>query len=36
MENQGKSKSQMEGSYKATAIGIIGMVLTLVYLVIFN
>lgn len=36
MENQGRSKRQMEGNYKATAIGIIGIVLTLVYLVIFN
>ena len=36
MENQGRSKRQMEGNYKATAIGIIGIFLTLVYLVIFN
>jgi hypothetical protein len=34
--NQGRSKKQMEGSYKATAIGIIGMVLTLVLIAIFN
>ena len=26
MENQGRSKRQMEGNYKATAIGIIGIV----------
>ena len=34
--NQGRSKKQMKGSYKATAIGIIGMVLTLVLIAIFN
>ena len=34
--NQGRSKKQMEGNYKAMAIGIIGMILTLGYLVIFN
>jgi hypothetical protein len=36
MENQGRSKRQMEGNYKAASLGIIGIVLTLVYLVIFN
>jgi len=34
--NQGRSKRQMEGNYKATAIGIIGMILTLGYLIIFS
>lgn len=34
--NQGRSKKQMEGNYKITAIAIIGMFLTLGYLVIFN
>ena len=34
--NQGRSKRQVEGNYKITAISIIGMVLTLLYLVIFN
>jgi hypothetical protein len=36
MNNQGRSKRQMEGNYKATAIGVIGLILTLIYLVIFN
>ena len=34
--NQGRSKKQMEGNYKITAISLIGMILTLGYLVIFN
>ena len=34
--NQGRSKKQMKGSYKVTVIGIIGMVLTLVLIAIFN
>ena len=34
--NQGRSKRQVEGNYKITSISIIGMVLTLLYLVIFN
>ena len=34
--NQGRSKKQVEGNYKITSISIIGMVLTLLYLVIFN
>lgn len=34
--NQGRSKKQIEGNYKVMAIGIIGMILTLGYLVIFN
>lgn len=34
--NQGRSKKQMEGNYKITAIAIIGMILTLGYLIIFN
>jgi hypothetical protein len=36
MENQGRSKKQMEGNYKIMDIGVIGIILTLVYLVIFN
>ena len=36
MKNQGRSKRQMENNYKIMGIGIIGMILTLVYLVIFN
>jgi len=34
--NQGRSKRQVEGNYKIMGIAIIGMVLTLGYLVIFN
>ena len=34
--NQGRSKRQVEGNYEITSISIIGMVLTLLYLVIFN
>lgn len=34
--NQGRSKRQMESSYIGVAIGIVGMILTLVYLAIFN
>lgn len=36
MKNQGRSKKQLEGSYKIISIGIIGMILMLGYLVIFN
>lgn len=36
MDNQGRSKRQMEGNYKIGVISIIGIVLTLLYLVIFN
>jgi hypothetical protein len=36
MNNQGRSKRQMKNNYKIMGIGIIGMILTLVYLVIFN
>lgn len=36
MDNQGRSKRQMEGNYKIMGIGVIGIILTLVYLVIFN
>tara|TARA_R110002153_G_scaffold213745_1_gene366273 strand:+ start:4706 stop:4846 length:141 start_codon:yes stop_codon:yes gene_type:complete len=34
--NQGRSKKQVEGNYKVTAIAVIGMFLTILYLVIFN
>jgi hypothetical protein len=34
--NQGRSKRQMEGNYKIGAIGIIGMILTLGYIIIFK
>ena len=34
--NQGRSKKQIESSYIGTAIGVIGMVLTLGYLIIFG
>lgn len=34
--NQGRSKKQVESSYIGAAIGVVGMILTLVYLVIFN
>jgi hypothetical protein len=36
MDNQGRSKRQMENNYKITGIGFIGIILTLLYLVIFN
>jgi len=36
MDNQGRSKRQMEGNYKITAISIIGMILTLVLIAISN
>jgi uncharacterized integral membrane protein len=36
MENQGRSKRQMEGNYKIMGIGIIGMILTLIFIAIFN
>ena len=36
MENQGRSKRQMEGNYKIGAIGVIGMILTIGYIIIFN
>ena len=34
--NQGRSKKQMEGNYKIGAISIIGMILTLGYIIIFG
>ena len=34
--NQGRSKKQMESSYIGVTIGVIGMVLTLGYLIIFG
>lgn len=34
--NQGGSKKQMEGNYKIAAISVIGMIITLVCLAIFN
>lgn len=34
--NQGRSKKQMESSYIGVAIGVVGMVLTLGYLIIFS
>jgi hypothetical protein len=34
--NQGRSKRQVESSYKGAAIGIIGMILTLGYIIIFG
>ena len=34
--NQGRSKKQMEGNYKIGDIGIIGMILTLGYIIIFK
>jgi|TARA_B100001094_G_scaffold306501_1_gene337329 hypothetical protein len=34
--NQGRSKKQMEGNYKITAISFIGMILTFVAILIFG
>jgi|TARA_R110000787_G_scaffold9446_2_gene33038 hypothetical protein len=34
--NQGRSKNKIEGSYKVTAIAVIGMFLTMVCLLIFS
>ena len=34
--NQGRSKKQVEGNYKITAIGIIGMIGTIIAILIFG
>jgi len=36
MENQGRPKKQLENSYIGATIGVIGIVLTLGYLIIFG
>lgn len=36
MRNQGRSNKKIEDTYKMLSWSIIGMILTLIYLVIFN